>query len=220
MKILIACEESQSITKQFRLLGQAAFSCDIQDCSGGYPRWHLKMDIFEAINLKKWDLLIAHPPCTYLSNAGIGWFNIKKYGENAILRHKLRLDALEFVKKIAQSDINYICIENPVGWLNNHWRKPDQIIQPWQFGDKDSKRTCLWLKNLPLLKYTKIVKPKIYGYYKTGRKTGKPIYFSDNCSGKDRAKIRSKTFNGIAKAIANQWLKHIKYNYQEQLYLF
>jgi hypothetical protein len=208
LNILIGCEESQKVCIEFRKRGHYAFSCDIQDCSGGYPKWHIKDDIFKAIHGHKWDILVAFPPCTYLTNAGIRWFNEERYGKQAILRKKYRNKALEFVLKIYNSEINKIAIENPVGWLNSHWRKPDQIIQPFQFGDCESKRTCLWLKNLPLLKYTKIVSPKIYGYFKKGKKKGQPIYGTQYCKfSEDRGKIRSKTFPGIANAMADQWGK-------------
>ncbi|KKN28608.1 hypothetical protein LCGC14_0852530 [marine sediment metagenome] len=212
MKILIACEESQAVCKEFRKLGHEAYSCDILSCSGGEPQWHIEGDILNWMgknsfnDYEGWDLMIAHPPCTYLSNAGIGWFNEEKYGDKARERKRLRIEAFEFVMKIANVSIPKIAIENPVGWLNSHWRKPDQIIQPWQFGDEESKRTCLWMKNLPLLIHTKIVKPKIYAYYKRGNKKGKPIYGNDYLKfSEDRGKIRSKTFPGIAKAMAEQW---------------
>lgn len=209
MSVLIACEESQIVTIEFRKLGVEAYSCDIIDCSGGHPEWHIKKDVFEVIGNDKWDAIIAFPPCTYLSNAGIRWFNEEKYGGEARERKKLRLKAMEFVKKIYDS-CDIVAIENPVGWLNSHWRKPDQIIQPYQFGDEESKRTCLWLKGLPNLIPTKIVKPKVYGYFKNGPKKGQPIYGTQYCKfSKDRAKIRSKTFPGIAKAMANQWADYI-----------
>lgn len=120
--------------------------------------------------------MIAHPPCTYLSNAGIGWFNENKFGEKAKQRKILRIEAYDFFMKLYNADIKRICIENPTGWMNSHFRNPDQIIQPYYFGDSESKRTCLWLKNLPKLRHTNIVKPKIYGYYKNGKKKGEPIY--------------------------------------------
>lgn len=207
MKILIACEESQTVCKAFRKLGHEAYSCDILPCSGGHPEWHIQDDVLKHLD-DGWDLMIAHPPCTYLSNAGIGWFNEEKYGDKARSRKKDRLEAYNFVLALVNTPIPKICIENPTGWLNSHWRKPDQIIQPWQFGDEESKRTCLWLKNLPLLQHTKIVKPKIYGYYKRGKKKGMPIYGNSYLKfSEDRGKIRSKTFPGIAKAIAEQWGK-------------
>ena len=206
MKILIACEESQVVCKAFREKGHEAYSCDILPCSGGHPEWHIQGDVLPLLE-QEWDLMIAHPPCTYLSNAGIGWFNEEKYGDKARKRKELRLEAYDFVMKFANANIPKIVIENPTGWLNSHWRKPDQIIQPWQFGNTESKRTCLWIKGLPLLEHTKIVKPKIYGYYKRGKKKGMPIY--GNCYlhfSKDRGKIRSKTFPGLAEAMAEQWV--------------
>lgn len=205
VRILIACEESQRVCIAMRELGNEAFSCDILPCSGGHPEWHIQDDVLKHLT-DGWDLMIAHPPCTYLSNAGIRWFNEEKHGDKARTRKLNRLEAFDFVMALANAPIPKIAIENPVGWLNSHWRKPDQIIQPWQFGDEESKRTCLWLKNLKPLGYTNIVQPKIYAYYKKGKKKGMPIYgnsylkFSD-----DRGKIRSKTFPGIAKAMAEQW---------------
>lgn len=207
MKVLIACEESQEVCKAFRELGHEAFSCDIIECSGGHPEWHIQDDVLKHLN-DGWDLMIAHPPCTYLSNAGIGWFNESKYGNLAKTRKMLRYEAFDFVMILANASIPKIAIENPTGWLNSHWRKPDQTIQPWQFGDAESKRTCLWLKGVPKLEFTDIVKPKIYAYYKTGKKKGKPIYGNNYLKfSEDRAKIRSKTFPGIAKAMAEQWGK-------------
>jgi site-specific DNA-cytosine methylase len=205
MKVLIACEESQRVCIAFREKGHEAYSCDIEPCSGGHPEWHIQDDVLKHLD-KDWDLIIAHPPCTYLSNAGIAWFNEEKYGEKAIKRKKDRLEAFDFFMKFANAKCEKICIENPVGYVNSHWRKPDQTIQPYMFGDADSKRTCLWLKGLPKLKPTKIVEPKIYAYYKKGKKKGKPIYWCDyKMFGEDRAKIRSKTFEGIARAMAEQW---------------
>jgi site-specific DNA-cytosine methylase len=205
MRVLIACEESQRVCIAFRNKGHEAYSCDILPCSGGHPEWHIQGDVLEQLD-KGWDLMIAHPPCTYLSNAGIGWFNETKYGEKAIKRKKLRLEGFDFVMKLANAPIEKIVIENPVGWLNSHYKKPSQIIQPYYFGDTESKRTCLWIKGLPNLKPTKIVKPKIYAYYLKGKKKGKPIYGNDYLKfSKDRGMIRSKTFQGIADAMAEQW---------------
>ena len=209
MRVLIACEESQVVCIEFRKLGHEAFSCDILPCSGKHPEWHIQDDVLKHLN-DGWDLMIAHPPCTYLSNAGIGWFNEEKYGDKARLRKKNRIESFNFVMALANANIEQICIENPTGWLNNHFRKPEQIIQPYMFGDKESKRTCLWLKNLPNLKSTKIVKPKIYGYYKKGKKKGMPIYGNSYLKfSEDRGRIRSRTFEGVAKAMANQWSNYI-----------
>jgi len=205
MKILIACEESQRVCEAFRKKGHESYSCDILPCSGGHPEWHIQGDVLEHLN-ENWDMMIAHPPCTYLSNAGIGWFNEEKYGDKARLRKENRLEAFEFVMKLANAPIEKIVIENPVGWLNSHYKKPTQIIQPYYFGDEESKRTCLWIKGLEPLKPTKIVKPKIYAYYKRGKKKGKPIYGNDYMKfSEDRGMIRSKTFQGIADAMADQW---------------
>jgi hypothetical protein len=202
MKVLVACEYSGIVRDAFTAKGHDAWSCDIlpTESEGN----HIQDDILKHLD-NGWDLMIAHPPCTYLSNAGIRWFNEEKYGDKARLRKQLRLESLEFVKKLYYCNIPKICIENPVGYLNLNFRKPDQIVQPYFFGDEESKRTCFWFKNLSPLKHTKLVKPKIYGYYKTGNKIGKPIYFHEYNSGKDRAKVRSKFWKGIANAMANQW---------------
>ena len=202
MRVLVACEYSGTVRDAFTKLGHDAWSCDIlpTESLGN----HIQDDILKHLD-NNWDLMIAHPPCTYLSNAGIRWFNEEKYGEKAKLRKQLRLEALEFVKKLYYCNIPKICIENPVGYLNHNFKKPDQIVQPYFFGDEESKRTCFWFKNLKPLEHTKLVKPKIYAYYKTGRKIGKPIYFHEYNSGKDRAKIRSKFWKGIAEAMAAQW---------------
>jgi len=202
MRVLVACEYSGTVRDAFAKLGHDAWSCDIlpTESKGN----HIQDDILKHLD-NNWDLMIAHPPCTYLSNAGIRWFDEQKYGEKAKLRKKLRLEALEFVKKLYYCNIPKVCIENPVGYLNNNFKKPDQIVQPYFFGDEESKRTCLWYKNLKPLKHTKLVKPKIHGYLKSGKRKGSPIYFSDGIGGKDRQKIRSKFWNGIAEAMANQW---------------
>ena len=127
MKVLIACEESQAVTKEFRKLGHEAYSCDILDCSGGHPEWHLKKDLLKVIK-DKWDLIIAFPPCTYLTVTGNAWFNIKKYGDKAIQRHKDRDKAVKFFMNIANADCDKIAIENPIGTMSTRWRKPDQIF--------------------------------------------------------------------------------------------
>jgi site-specific DNA-cytosine methylase len=171
MRILIACEESQTVCKAFRAKGHEAYSCDILPCSGGHPEWHIQGDVLPQLE-KDWDMIIAHPPCTYFSNAGMCNLTRKNsddaYREN---RKRLTLEAFEFTMKIANAPIPKIAIENPVGYLNTHWRKPDQIIQPFQYGHSVNKKTCLWLKNLPLLKPTKIVeKDKITIWEGTGAK--------------------------------------------------
>jgi hypothetical protein len=210
MNILIACEESQTITKEFRKLGYNAFSCDLLDCSGGHPEWHIKKDAIEEAYSGKYDMMIAHPPCTYLAVSGARWLYNKDGSKNKE-RWKNQKLALEFVKKLMNAPINKIAVENPVSVISTQIRKPDQIIQPWQFGDKAQKTTCLWLKNLPLLKHTKIVeKGKFIEWIdKNGKKKKQAKWYLDALSkaktDDERRTLRSKTFPGIARAIANQW---------------
>ena len=196
-RILIACEESQTITKKFRAKGFEAYSCDIVDCSGGHPEWHLKQDVTPLLR-EKWDLIIAHPPCTYLSSSGLHWN--KKKPERKIKTK----EAIEFFMLFVNANSDKIAIENPIGCISTYYRKPDQIIQPYDFGDDASKRTCLWLKNLPKLKPTKYIEPRLVN--------GKKRWDNQTDSGqnklppsKDRARLRSQTYNGIAEAIVNQW---------------
>jgi hypothetical protein len=205
MKILIACEESQTITKEFRLLGHEVFSCDILPCSGGHPEWHLQGDIFEFIG-GGYDMMIAHPPCTYLSVSGARHMYNKDGSINQD-RAKNQLEALNFVQKLMDADIPKIAIENPVSVISSKIRKPDQIIQPWMFGDEATKTTCLWLKNLPILKPTNIVGKGERTVFKSGK--SHPKWYADALANsrtpEERRKLRSKTFIGIAKAIAQQW---------------
>ena len=158
MRILLACEESQAVTKEFRAKGHEAFSCDILPCSGGHPEWHLQQDVTELLK-QKWDMIIAFPPCTYLTVTGNRWFNIERYGDKAIKRHADRKEAIDFFMMFANADCEKIAIENPVGVMSSEWRKPNQIINPYQFGDAFEKKTCLWLKGLPELKPTNKVDP-------------------------------------------------------------
>lgn len=201
MRILVACEESQTVTKEFRKLGHEAYSCDILDCSGGHPEWHIKGDVTELLT-QKWDMILAFPPCTYLTVTGNRWFNIEKYGDKAVQRHQDREEAIDFFMLFADADCDKIAIENPVGVMNTEWRKPDQIVQPYHFGDPFEKRTCLWLKGLPPLKYTNVVEPPPRQQIKGGKTMA--VWYS-NATHKERAKIRSKTFEGLARAMAEQW---------------
>ena len=216
MKVLVACEESQRVCSAFRARGHEAYSCDIIECSGGHPEWHIMEDCLPLINgnctfktmdgeehhVEKWDLLIAHPPCTYLTVTGNRWFNVEKYGDKAHERIKLREEAKEFFMKFANADCDKIMIENPVGVMSTAWRKPDQIVQPYYFGDPFEKRTCLWLKGLPKLKKTNEVEPEPRIKYASG--CTMPAWYA-NLPPKDRAKERSKTFPGFAEAMAEQW---------------
>jgi len=203
MKVLIACEESQTVCKAFRELGNEAYSCDLYECSGGHPEWHIKGDAIEEAHRGGYDLMIAHPPCTYLTVTGNRWFK-PEYADRFPNRPQQREEAVEFFMKLANAPIDKICIENPLGIMSTRWRKPDQIIQPYQFGHTEAKKTCLWLKNLPPLKHTKIVEPE-YITYKSGKRMAK--WYSDavKLPPEERSKLRSKTFEGIAKAMAAQW---------------
>ena len=217
MKILVACEESQTICKAFRELGHEAYSNDLLDCSGGHPEWHLKMDVFEAIKLKEWDMMIAHPPCTFLTSSGVQWlshpddkqlhFDERRPHPKYPNRRQDMIDSVEFVKAIFNSDIPRIAIENPIGVLSSRWRKPDQIIQPYQFGDEATKSTCLWLKNLPPLKHTNVVGKGERTVFASGK--SHPKWYADALAKaktkQERQTLRSKTFPGIANAIATQW---------------
>lgn len=206
MKILVACEESQAVTKEFRKLGHEAYSCDIVECSGGHPEWHLQQDVIPLLN-EKWDMILAFPPCTYLTVTGNRWFNIERYGEKAIQRHKDREEAAKFFMLFVNANCPKIAIENPVGHMSTAYRKPDQIIHPYMFGDFARKATCLWLKGLQPLKPTNIVQPEIIKY-KSGNGTDNPWHMDTMSLPPDeRARQRSKTFPGIAKAMAEQWGK-------------
>lgn len=217
MKVLIACEESQRVCMAFRARGHEAYSCDIIDCSGEHPEWHIQQDVIPLLNGNcsfktnddanhtiegEWDLIIGHPPCTYLTVSGNRWFNVEKYGNKALERIKLREEAKDFFMKIANAQCARIAIENPVGVMSTVWRKPDQIIHPYYFGDPFEKRTCLWLKGLPLLKKTNEVAPPARIQYNGG--TSMPEWYA-NAPKTERSKIRSKTFPGFAQAMAEQW---------------
>lgn len=206
MKILIACEESGIVTKAFRERGFEAWSCDILPTSGDLPQYHIQDDIFNVLK-ENWDCVIAFPPCTYLTNTGNSWFN-EKYnhlpygGEN---RKKLRYEAAIFFTDIFFCKALFVAVENPVGYMSNDFRKPDQYIHPYHFGDNQSKKTGLWLRGLPPLKPTNIVEP-VFHKYKDGRND--PQWHMETLKIKDRnerSKARSKTFLGIAKAMAQQW---------------
>jgi hypothetical protein len=210
MKVLIACEESQAVTKEFRLLGHEAFSCDILPCTGGHPEWHYQRDVFEVIN-QGWDLMIAHPPCTFLSVSGARWLYNKDGTVNEERFYNQR-QALDFVDMLMKSNINKIAIENPISVISSAIRKPDQIVQPYMFGDSASKSTCLWLKNLPKLEPTNIVSKGEFKEWidkKTNKPKRQPMWYYQALqqakTPAERRTLRSKTFKGIAEAMANQW---------------
>ena len=223
MKVLVACEESQRVCIAFREKGHEAYSCDIVECSGGHPGWHIMQDVIPILNgncefktvdgikhkiYGKWDLIIAHPPCTYLTVTGNRWFNVERYGEKAIQRQKDRNEAINFFMAIANADCEKIVIENPVGIMSTVWRKPDQIIQPYMFGDSAEKKTCLWLKGVELLNVTNEVEPPERFKFDSGKTM--PKWYSDlwNLPREERSRLRSQTFPGFAKAMAEQWGNH------------
>ena len=239
MRVLVACEESQRVCTAFREKGHEAYSCDIMECSGGHPEWHIQQDVlsilnptehctpvgdvFEGIEFKtvdgvahtiqpKWDLIIAHPPCTYLTVAANKFYNVKKYGEKATQRLKNREKAIDFFMRFVKADCEKIAIENPIGVISTRYRKPNQIIQPFQFGHPVRKSTCLWLLGLPKLVPTKTVDFEcVHSKGKSGGYSGASWVVKDE-NGKilpynDRrvSIIRSKTYPGVAKAMAEQW---------------
>ena len=230
MKILVACEESQAVTKELRRLGHEAYSCDLLECSGGHPEWHVQGDVLKLLDAghhcpfwtmdgvghitpKKWDMILAFPPCTHLAVSGAAWFEKKR--EDGRQR-----EGIEFFCKFLEADCDRVAIENPVGIISGDYvpkwfpdlakrhelpRKVTQKIHPWQFGDSFEKTTCLWLKGLPDLVPTNIVDRGEFITHKSGKV--KPKWFAEafHLPPAERAKVRSKTFPGIAKAMAEQW---------------
>ena len=200
MKVLIACEESQRVCIAFRNLGHEAYSCDILEPSGGHPEWHIMQDVISLLNGRckfktmdgiehsidgKWDLIVAFPPCTHLAVSGARYFEQKR-------KDGRQQQGIDFFLEFVNADCEKIAIENPIGIMSTHYRKPDQIIQPWMFGHGETKATCLWLKNLPKLEPTNIVDGREQRIWKMP-------------PGPERTKERSKTYDGIAKAMAAQW---------------
>lgn len=206
MKILLACEESQAVTVELRKMGHEAYSCDLLPCSGGHSEWHNQGDVTGMLK-QKWDMIIAFPPCTFLTVTGNRWFNVEKYGDKALKRIEDRKEAIDFFMLFANADCERIAIENPVGVMSSEWRKPDQIIQPYHFGDAFEKKTCLWLKGLPELKHTNIVEPPPRTQFKSGKTMATWYCDAIKLPKDERARLRSKTFPGIAEAMAKQWAK-------------
>lgn len=231
LKILVACEESQRVCIEFRNKGHEAYSCDIIECSGGHPEWHIMEDVLPLLNGNcefrtvdgvlhevngKWDIIIAFPPCTHLAVSGAAWFEKKR--EDGRQR-----DGIEFFCKFMEADCDKIVIENPIGIISGDYipkwfpeladkyelpKKPTQIIHPWMFGDNYSKSTCLWIKGLPQLIPLVAEQPELeWVDRKTGKKKRQPKWFADawHLPPEERAKVRSKTFPGIAKEMASQW---------------
>lgn len=195
MRVLLACEESQAVCIEFRNRGHEAYSCDILPCSGNHPEWHIQDDVLKHLG-DGWDAMVAFPPCTYLTISANKWYKDQPPRKSGALvgqeRRNAREEAKEFFMKLWNCDIPRIAIENPIGIMSTEFRKPDQIIQPWMFGHGETKATCLWLKNLPPLVPTEIVSGREQRLH---RLTPSP----------DRTMIRSKTFLGVAKAMAATW---------------
>ena len=203
MKILVGCEESQAVTKELRKLNHEAYSCDILECSGGFPEWHIQGDIIEQLD-KGWDMLIAFPPCTHLAVSGARHVPQK-------IADGRQQQGIDFFMSMINAPIPKIAVENPIGIMSTKYRKPDQIIHPWMFGDKASKSTCLWLKGLPLHLPTEIVDKGEFIEFtsKKGVKKRQAKWYFDALknakTNAERSTLRSKTFQGIAKAMATQW---------------
>lgn len=243
MKVLVACEESQRVCTAFRERGHEAYSCDIIECSGGHPEWHIQGDVLEILNPEthwafisenedcwcgidfftmdgtyhridgKWDLIIAHPPCTYLSNCATRSHSIRCTPVKKInSRTMKRIESMEFFMQFVNADCDRIVIENPVGVMNTCYRKPDQIIDPYMFAESEqdlenyvTKSTCLWLKGLDLLKTNGLPKPNNHELFGT-KPNGEAFTWEEKlCRSGGASLARSKTFPGIAKAMAEQW---------------
>lgn len=225
INILIACEESQAVCIEFRKLGFNAFSCDLLPCSAGKVEWHFQRDITDILRtgifqtqggashwIKKWDLIIAFPPCTDLSASGARHFERKRL-------NGAQERSIAFFMMFALNNCSRVAIENPIGIMSSEFRKPNQIIQPWQFGDKAQKSTCLWLKGIPELKHTNIVeKGEFFEWVekKSGKIKKQPLWYYqallNSKTPEQRRTLRSKTFPGIAKAMAEQWGNYILNN--------
>ena len=197
MKVIVASEESQAVKIELIKMGHEAYSCDIVECSGGHPEWHLQEDVIPLLE-KEWDMIIAFPPCTDLAVSGAAWFEQKR-------KDGRQQASVEFFMKFANAKCKRIAIENPVGIMSTQWRKPDQIVQPYEYGHMEQKKTCFWLKGLPKLVKTENVKEQMLLLPKKERE--RMHYMSP---GPERAKLRSKTFPGIAKAMAMQWAGEVE----------
>lgn len=183
--ILIACEESQAVCKAFRARGHEAYSADVKPCSGGHPEWHIQGDVLEVLNDSRWRIIIAFPPCTHLASSGARWFKEKRADGR-------QQAGIEFFMAIVNARCMRVAIENPVGIMSTRYRKPDQVIQPWQYGHGETKATCPWLRWLPPLCPTNVVEGRQQRIWKMPQSA-------------ERAALRSKTYTGVAQAMAEQW---------------
>ena len=222
-KLLVCCEESQRVCTAFRERGWEAYSCDIEPCSGGHPEWHIQQDVLPLINgdcefdtvdgehhvIKgEWDLLICHPPCTYLTLAGNKWFK-PEFRDRFPDRIQQRQEAIDFFMKFANAKCKHIAIENPVGVMSSQWRRPNQYIEPYYFGDAEKKKTGLWLVGLQNLTPTDMVEPVII-HCKSWANEPRWHMESMSLPAKERSRVRSQTFIGIAQAMADQWGSYIE----------
>jgi site-specific DNA-cytosine methylase len=198
LKVLIACEESQAVCIEFRKRGHEAYSCDVQECSGGHPEWHIQEDVLKVIEREHWDMMIAFPPCTHLAVSGARYFEEKR-------KDGRQQEGIDFFMKLTKINIPKWAIENPVGIMSNVYRKPNQIIQPWMFGHGETKATCLWLRGLPRLNGFNVVEGREQRIWKLP-------------PSESRSKERSKTFPGIAKAMAEQWSDNLKNTQYENIH--
>lgn len=226
MKVLVACEESQVVCKAFREKGHEAYSCDIIECSGDHPEWHIKGDVLPLLNgncefqtmdgsnhtlCGKWDMIIAFPPCTYLTVTGNRWFDVIRYERKAQERWINRCKSIVFFLSLYYADCEKVVIENPIGCMSTYFRSPDQIIHPYYFAESEDdencerKATCLWMRGVKPLKYEVKYEPRIV-HYKNGKGTDSPWHINTmGLPPAERAKARSRTFNGVGKAMAEQW---------------
>jgi len=217
MKILVACEESQAVTKELRALGHEAYSCDLLPSSGGHPEWHIKGDAVAEAYSGKYDMMICFTPCTHLAVSGARHFKQK-------IADGRQQQGIDLFMSFVNAPIDKIAIENPIGIMSTNYRKPNQIIQPWQFGDKAQKSTCLWLKNLPNLVPTEIVDKGEFFEFTSKKGVKKRMamwYYKALQNAKttaERSTLRSKTFQGIAKAMATQWTSEPKEVKQTKLF--
>lgn len=217
MRAIFGCEESQANTIAFRAKGVEAYSCDIKPCTGGHPEWHIQGDIFDVVEQEQFDFGFFNPPCTFVAGSAVQWLShpedkhlpFEQRREHPLYpgRRKDMTDAVEFVKRLYNLPIKMLGIENPVGKLSTLWKKPTQIVQPYMFGDEATKTTCLWLKGLPILHPTNIVGKGERVVWSSGKSF--PKWYSDikntAKSKEERQTLRSKTFPGMAAAMADQW---------------
>jgi hypothetical protein len=224
--VLVACEESQAVTIEMRKIGIEAYSCDIIDCSGGHPEWHIKWDALALVNGNcsfmtcdgglhridgQWDMLYFFPPCTFLTNTGNRWFDVTKYGDKAKKRLENRAFAAEFFMAGWNANCDRVVIENPIGYMSSYFRKPDQIVHPYYFAEAEDdencerKATCLWFRGAKPLKYKIMFSPRVI-VYKNGKGTDSPWHMETmKLPPAERSKARSKTYPGVARAMAEQW---------------